>query len=143
MNDRGANVVPGLRGCGRGIGVALDQNRSGRIVREHRTELLDHAADLSVAGLPADPVQGFRLGEPGGLKKYTGEVRIGVLAGVQETRAVVQHSYNRGKLDNFRARADDYGYLPVVGVYRHKRSLGSGQSRMFRRIPLRDFSSQV
>ena len=107
MYDRDACVVPGLGGCGRGIGVALDQNRRWSF---------DHPANLSVAGLAADTVQSFPDGEPGGFQEDAGEFGVGVLAGVQQPGLVSQHPHNWGKLDNFRPRADNNGNMRAIGI---------------------------
>ena len=83
----------------------------------------DHPADLGVARLAADPVQGFRLREAGRFEEDTREFGVGVLAGVQETGLFSQHPHNRGKLNNFRARANHDSNVQVVGICGHKRPL--------------------
>jgi hypothetical protein len=45
--------------------------------------LFDYPADLGVAGLAADAIQGFWPGETGGFQEATREFGVGVLAGVQ------------------------------------------------------------
>ena len=69
MNHGDARVVPCLGTCGCGVGVALDQNHRGWPVGEERSRTVDHPADLSVSGLVADAVQGFRFGELRGFEE--------------------------------------------------------------------------
>jgi hypothetical protein len=78
--------------------------------------LLDHAADLGVAGLAADAVQNFRLGETGSFQENTGEFGVRVLAGVQQSGLIPQHPHNWGKLDYFRPRADNNGHMRAIGI---------------------------
>jgi hypothetical protein len=70
MYKRDACVIPGLGGCRRGIGVALDQNRRGWLFCEECPKAFDHPADL---GVPR-------------------------LAGMQQPGLVPQHPHNGGKL---------------------------------------------